>query len=186
MSTALGISSERSGLTPASCSCRSIARDSAIDGAVRPVLEAREQRRLDGIDAPRKHGRDAGQRRGEAAVEIGAAPRVHVHELGLPALQRAREPRQQRNVELAAHRQLDDARGRCRGAELAAWGAEQQILDAAARQPFGQIADLGRAAVEMSAGFDVRDSHRAIIRGAIALGSPLLLSCEALERRAPE
>ena len=41
-------------------------------GSIRPVFDAREQGRLGGVDAPREHGRDAGERRGEAAVEIEA------------------------------------------------------------------------------------------------------------------
>ena len=135
------------------------------DGAIRTVLESRERGRLRRVDAPREHGRESGERRRETAVEIGAAARVHVHEVGLETLQLAREPRQQRDVELAAHRQRAHERGRGRGAELAARRAEQQVLDAAARQSFEQVSDLGRAAVEMPAGLDVRDSHASIIRG---------------------
>src|SRR5690606_5121585 len=173
------------------------------DARIAPVLAAREESRLPGLDAPRDDGRQTLERGRDAAEDLRTAPRMHVDDVGFYRTQRTPQARQHRGIEIAGHRQRDDldvtrgwrrnvpARGTDswapagasaveRGRERPARGTENDVLDAARREAAREVRDLRRAAVEMPTGFDVRDAHKgSSLTAGAARGARLRAPCTA-------
>ncbi len=74
------------------------------DAGVQPILQPRPERGLGGIDAPCDDRGNALERGCDAAVEIGTAARMDVHDVGLDGAQRSARAGDQGQVEIARHR----------------------------------------------------------------------------------
>ena len=129
---------------PRRASCRSIARDNATTARYGRYLSRASTRRLRRVDAPRQHGRERRRapprsrrrdpRRGASARARGRASGASARATSRGSSMTSSSPRIGSATTSAAAR---------RGAELAAWRAEQHVVDAAARQSFEEVAGLG-------------------------------------------
>jgi hypothetical protein len=104
-----------------------------------------------GIDAPRDDRGNALERGCDAAVEIGTAARMDVHDVRLDGAQRSARAGDQGQVEVARHRYRDDLRIRAALCELTPGRTEQYVVYACRSEAAHEVADLGAAAIEMAA-----------------------------------
>ena len=126
----------------------------------KPILDSYPDARLRVIDPARQDAGYAGKPCCQSAQDIGPPAAMKVHEIWPTFADNLAQPRDQRDIGVAAHRQRDDLGiGLGSASDFAALRTDQEILHAALPEPRKQVQHLLGPAVEMQPGLDMQHPH---------------------------